>query len=104
MRSVAAAGDWVAVSDSLGRVLVYSLKTAELKGYAFGSRCLLNVASNTMAIDVGGGHMTVYDLTTMRRRHDYAFISPVEYAAFSTDGGRLFVLTANQTAYVLDLH
>jgi hypothetical protein len=56
-----------------------------------------------MAVDVGGGRMTVYDLTSMRRRHDYAFTSPVEYAAFSTDGSRLFVLTANQTVYVLDL-
>lgn len=103
MRDVIAAGDWVVVMDSLGRVLVYSLATGELKGYAFGSRCIVNVASNTLAIDLGGGRMTVYDLRTMRRNHDYAFSHGVEYAAFSSDGNRLFVLTSNQTAYVLDL-
>jgi peptidase M48-like protein len=103
MRSVLTAGNWVAVSDSLNRVLVYSLPRGELKGYAFGSRCIMNGTANRLAIDLGGGRMTVYDLTTMHRQHDYAFASNVEYAAFSKDGNRLFVLTSNQTAYVLDL-
>ncbi|HEX5069173.1 MAG TPA: M48 family metalloprotease [Vicinamibacterales bacterium] len=101
LRGVIAAGDWALVLDSLNRVLVYSLKTGDLKGYAFGSRCVVNAASGTMAIDLGGGRMTVHDLTTMRRLRDYAFANPVEYAAFSQDGGRLFVLTSDQTAYVM---
>lgn len=103
MRDAVAAGDWLTVTDSLGRLLVYSLATGDLKGYAFGRRCIMNAASSQMAVDLGGGRMSVYDLTTMKRRRDYAFGHPIDYAAFSKDGARLFVLTSNQMTYVLDV-
>ncbi len=102
-RDVLAAGDWVIVSDSLGRVLVYSLATGELKGYAFGGRPVVNLAAGLMAVDVGGGRVVVYELASMRRRREYTFTHEAALTAFSADGSRLFVLTADQIAYVLDL-
>ncbi len=38
----------------------------------------------------------------MEKRDRFVFSSPISVAGFSADGRRLFVLTANQTAYWLD--
>jgi len=47
--------------------------------------------------------LTVYDLNSMEKRDQFTFSSPISLTRFSPDGQSLFVLTANQTAYVLDM-
>jgi hypothetical protein len=103
IRSVTAAQGFVVISDSENRVLVYSLATAEQTGKVFGNHPVLSTAANLLSVENERGQLTLYDLKTMQKRDQLTFTSPVSLARFSADGKRLFVLTANQTAYVLNL-
>ena len=48
--------------------------------------------------------MTLYDLATSEAVDEFVFPSAIVYKALAAaDGRRLFVLTADQTAYTLDL-
>ena len=49
------------------------------------------------------GKLAVYDLDTLEKRDELVFSSPISMLRFSLDGRRLFVLTVNQTAYVMDV-
>ena len=90
------------VIDSKGRVLVYSVGTGELKGHAFGTSPVISTASGLLSVNLGGGRISIHDLATMHRRNQFTFAAPVVVASFSADGKRLFVLTSDQTVYVLD--
>lgn len=103
IRNVFAVGEWIVITDSQNRVLVYSLKTGEERGKAFGGRAAVAKETGLLSVENERGQLTIYDLRTMAKRDTYNFNSPVSLARFSADGRRLFVLTANQTAYVLDL-
>ena len=94
-------GDYVAVTDSLNRVLLYSLKSNELKGYAFGVAPLVNATSNTLAVSAGMGRIVLYDLQTLKARREFQFGSDVVLKSLSPDGERMFVLTADQQARVV---
>jgi hypothetical protein len=48
-----------------------------------------------------GPHLEAHDLETMRRTADFTFTHDVALTSFSPDGTRLFVLTTDQTTYVL---
>jgi hypothetical protein len=98
-----ALGDRVVVSDSLGRVVVYALATGEPAGYAFGQAPIVHPASGRVAVENGRGRIVLYALPAMRRLRDLAFPEEIVLKAFNADGTRLFVLTADQTAFVLDL-
>jgi WD40 repeat protein len=97
------AGDWVVISDTQNRVLVYSLSTGEPRGKTFGNHPTVAKASGLLGVENERGQLAVYDLSTMQRRDQFTFSSPISLAQFSPDGKRLFVLTANQTTYLLDL-
>jgi hypothetical protein len=101
--NVFAANDWVIISDSTNRVLVYSLTNGAQKGRLFGNRAAIGKATGLMCVENVSGQLTVYDLASMEKRDQFTFTHPVSLASFSQDGKRLFVLTANQTAYVLDV-
>jgi hypothetical protein len=83
-------------------VLVYSLKTGELKGRVFGGYATVAPAGNLLCVENESGKLAVYDLNTMEKRDEFIFSSPVSLVRFSRDGRQLFVLTSNQTAYLLD--
>jgi WD40 repeat protein len=102
LSNVFAAGDWVIVADTQNRVLVYSLKTGELKGRVFGGYATVSPAGNLLCVENESGKLAVYDLRTMDKRDQFIFSSPVSLVRFSRDGRQLFVLTSNQTAYMLD--
>ena len=96
-------GDSVIVSDSLGRVLVYSLATGELQGYAVGYEPIANTKAGLLAVDTGGGRLVIYDLKTLRRRDQLTFTTDIPLKAFNADGTRLFVLTDDQKAHVIGI-
>lgn len=102
LSNVYAAGDWVIVSDTENRVLVYSLKTGDLKGRVFGGYAAVSTVNNLLCVENESGKLAVYDLNTMEKRDSFTFSSPVALVRFSEDGRRLFILTSNQTAYLLD--
>ena len=98
-----AVGEWLVVHDSQRRVLVFSLATGELTGYALGRASVPNLATGLIAVDAGSGRVSVHDLKTMARRSDFTFSHPIEYATFNSDGTMLIAIAENQVAYVLSV-
>lgn len=103
LSNVFAVGDWVIIADTLNRVLVYSLTTGELKGRVFGGSATVSPNAHLLCVENEKGQLTIYSLETMEKRDQFTFSSPVSLIRFSQDGQRLFVLTSNQFAYVLDV-
>ena len=102
IENVTAEGDWILVTDNENRTLVYSLSSGERKATLFGSHSAISVAAQALAVGNEAGEIDIYSLPMVEKREHLSFSSPVSVASFSADGQRLFVLTANQTAYVLD--
>ena len=98
-----AAGDYLIISDTSNRVLLYSLGTGEQKGKFFGRAPAISKAAGLLSVETERGQLTLFDLSTGERRDRFDFSAPVSLAHFSDDGKRLLVLTADQTVYVLDL-
>jgi hypothetical protein len=96
-------GDWIAVSDYLNRVLLYSMATGKMLGRVFGENPEISVEKNLLCAESGRGKLTLYDLKTLEKKGQFVFSHPVSLMRFSDDGKQLFVLTANQMTYLLDL-
>src|SRR5206468_2823267 len=92
LANVFAADDWVVITDTQNRVLVYSLKSGDLKGRAFGGYAAISRASNLLCVENESGKLAVYDLNTMEKRDELIFSSPISMLRFSPDGTHLFVL------------
>ncbi len=103
VEDVFAVNDWVVIADSTNRVIVYSLSTGASKGHVFGGRATVGAAAGLICVENGPGRVRLYDLATLQMREELTFTHAVSLSAFSPDGKRLLVLTADQTAYVLDL-
>jgi beta-barrel assembly-enhancing protease len=117
--NVFAAGDHVVIADTQNRLLVYSLLTGEQKGRVFGSRAVVGgsngksggqsagqAAGQTaglMCVENERGKLAIYDLASLEKRDEFTFTHPVSLTSFSQDGKKLFVLTANQAVYVLNV-
>ena len=90
------------MSDTENRTLVYSLSSGQQKAKVFGRLAAVSAVSNLLCVENGEGLMNLFDLTTFEQREQFTFPTRVSFARFSEDGKRLFVLTANQTVYLLD--
>jgi WD40 repeat protein len=49
------------------------------------------------------GHLSVYDLRTLKQTNEFSFAERISGDFFSEDGKRLFVLTNDQTSFILDV-
>ena len=96
-------GDRMFVTDSLGRVLLYSLATGEVTGQIVGDSPTLSADGRRLAVKTGEGRLAVHDVATLRRLSVLKFKSDVIFGAFSPDGANLFALTAEQTAHVIQI-
>jgi hypothetical protein len=97
-----AEGDWLIASVSGNRVLTYSIASGLEKGHFFGSHPFAS-HNGRLAIESESGQVSVYDMATSQLQQQYTFSDPVSFKTFSRDGSRLFVMTASQTAYILDV-
>jgi len=95
-------GDWVLVGDNENRTRVYSLSTGEQKAILFGSYSMLSTGAGILLVENEAGEMDVYDLKSLEKRNTLTFPYRISAWSFSGDGKRLFVLTANQIAYIFD--
>jgi WD40 repeat protein len=95
-------GDWVIASASGNQVLTYSMATGQQKGHFFGTSPSVST-SGWLAVESEARQINVYDMATSQFKQQYTFSDPVSFKRFSRDGSRLFVITASQTAYFLDL-
>ena len=98
-----AMGDWLVVTDNLNRVLLYSVSTGEQKAKWFGYRPQISRNGDRLCLSNGRGHLVVYELHTMKQISEFSFASRISANLFSEDGKRLFVLTNDQTAFILDV-
>jgi hypothetical protein len=103
LRGATAAGDWVGVTDNQNRTLLYSLLSGEAKGRFFGTQPAILPSAGLLALQNERGHLSLYDLSSMESVDEFVFPSALVYKAFGAEGKRLFVLTADQTTYTLDL-
>lgn len=103
VRSAKVDGAWAAFEVSGDRVLTYSLASGKEQGHVFGHAPTISSPGGVYAVSAGDGEVNVYRLADSQLRGSYKFLASVAYKRFSSDGKRLFVLTRDQTAYVLDL-
>jgi len=96
-------GDRMFVTDSLGRVLSYSLSTGEVDGYAFGASPVVSADGGALALETGEGRLAVVDAKTMARKADFRFKHAIVFTAFGPDSASLLVVTADQTAHAITL-
>lgn len=71
--------------------------------HLFGLAPVLHAGTRQLAISSATGELDLYELGNPQVKREYHFPTSVAYKTFSPDGKRLFVLTRDQTAYVLDL-
>jgi len=103
VREFLAGGDWAVIGVRGDRVLTYSFRSGTEVGHVFGTDPKLSIASNQLAVTSANGDIQIYDLASTTLKHQYKFPIPVAFKQFSADGKRLFVLTRDQTVFVLDL-
>jgi hypothetical protein len=101
--SIFSAGDVIIFSKDAVRVYIYSLLDGQLKAKLIGVRPSANAQNNLLALETGSGLLTIYDLYTGAKLDEQFFSDPIAYTHFSENGQRLFVLTENQDAFVIDM-
>ncbi len=97
-----AEGDWVLVTDNENRTRLYSLSSGEQKAILFGTHSILSIAAGILLVENETGQLDVYDLKSLEKRTQLTFPYHIAARAFSDDGKRLFILTANQIAFIFD--
>lgn len=99
---VFADADWLTLIDSENRVLLYSLKSGELRWRFFGENAVINVKQNIAIVENIPGQLAIYDLSNGQKTGDMAFAKDIVYTTFSPDGTRFFVLSNDQEYYIFD--
>lgn len=96
-------GDRLVLHDSEGRVLIYSLKTGELRHRFFGDTAAVNPKRNQVVVENFPGEVSLYDLDTGDLKANLRIAGAAAFVRFNLAGDRLFVLSDAQTAYAFDL-
>jgi WD40 repeat protein len=97
-----ATGDTLMLVDNNHRVMLYSIR-GEPKGRLFGGYAVLSKDGSKLAVEREPGRVFVYDTVTLREADQFTFGGEIVTAQFSSDSSRLFVLTDDETAIVLNL-
>ena len=103
IRDVEVCKEFVIVSDSQNRVVVYSRESGATVGRTFGSLAAVDPAGMRIAVRNTGGEIRLHDLATMTEQDRFQFASTVSRAAFRSDGQVLNVLTSAQEVLRLDV-
>jgi WD40 repeat protein len=96
-------GDRLVLHDSERRVLIYSLKTGELRHRFFGDTAAVNPRRNQVVVENFPGEVALYDLDTGDLKASLRIAGSAAFVRFNLAGDRLFVLSDAQTAYAFDL-
>lgn len=102
INQVMAAGDFLLINDDENRTLVYSISQGKLLQRFFGSRAAISPVSGLIAVENVPGRLTIYDVISGEERERLSFTKPISIVQFTAEGKRLFVLTADQTAFMFD--
>ena len=96
-----AAGDRVFVTDTRGRVLVYSLKDGSLTGHVWGHLRGMAADGSRFCVQPERGRLVLYDAATLAKVDEFNFGQPVTSVAFR--GKKILVLTSNQVVYGMEM-
>jgi hypothetical protein len=96
--------DWLALRDSEGRVLIYSIKVGDLLHRFFGDHAAMNPANNQIAVENFPGEITLYNLDTGDRQATFVINGSAAFVRFNLEGNKLFVLSDAQSVYAFDLN
>lgn len=103
IRRTRTAGDYVIVEDSDNRVLVFSLRTGEGSGRAFGRVVAVAHNGQRICLQNGDGQLTIRDLPGLEEREALRFPARVSHAEFHPDDTMMSVLTAKQEVITISL-
>ncbi|HEY0100158.1 MAG TPA: M48 family metalloprotease [Pyrinomonadaceae bacterium] len=96
--------DWLVLHDSGNRVLVYSIKSGDLRHRFFGSVAAINPKKNQLAVENLPGEVALYDLDSGERQTTFVIGGSAAFVRFNLKGDRFFVLSDAQSAYAFDLN
>lgn len=102
--AVASGGDWVVIGDGQNRVMIYSISGAQPDRRLFGHRPVVSANGNLLCLENETGHVEVYELKSLQKQQELDFSRAVSVMQFTPEGKNLFVLSADQNAYLVDLH
>ena len=102
IRSAYAAGDWLIYADENRRVGVYSFSKAKEVGKVFGQLEAVSAGAGLLFLQTEPGKLAVYGLANLEQKDEFSFASEVIFAAPIVDNKQLFVLTADQSTYLLE--
>jgi len=102
LESILATKEWIAATDSYHRAVVYNVKTGKCTGKTFGSPFEIAGDSRELLISKDPRHFILVDTETMTQKSEFAFPFAVTTANLSPKGDRMFVVTEDQTIYILD--
>jgi len=102
IRSLSMTANYLAISDSENRVLLYSIRNGQQIGRVFGGPAALSQAG-TIAVATQNGKLELYSCDNLHKITDYSFATSIVYSQFNKAGDRLLVFTSDQTVYVIDV-
>jgi WD40 repeat protein len=94
---------WLALHDSRGRVLVYSIKDGDLRRRFFGANTAINPTNNQIAVENFPGEITLYSLDTGDRQATFVINGSAAFVRYNLQGNKLFILSDAQSVYAFDL-
>lgn len=99
-----AAGDYVLISDSLGRQTVYSLSDQRMIGTIVGRVVAFIAAPQpVIVIEPGPGRLQFFDPARLTPLDELTFSRSLSLMRFTSDGKKLFVVKSDQVAYLIDV-
>ncbi len=100
VQSAVSAANLLAIADRSSQVLVYSTGGKRL-GSVFGRFAVVS-PTGLLVVQNAEGELTIYDGQTLERKASLLLPSRVRVARFNADGSRLLLVTADQTARLID--
>jgi WD40 repeat protein len=101
---VRAAADYIVVTDTLGRLLMYSVSSGKMLGKFFGRVSEISSGPNPiLCIERSKGRLELYQPGNRIPSTKLQFSWPTSLVRFTPDGKQLFVLTSDQAAYLIDI-
>jgi len=101
VNSAWADGDSLLLQDNRDRVIVYSLSTGKESGKQTGHLVTFSNGAGAFCLQRVPGRLEIYSLSAVEKTDEFAFSSQVAMATFTSEK-KLFVLTGDQTGYLLE--
>ena len=103
IRTASLHDDWVAVTDNLGRALIYSLSDGIQQAHFFGGHPVIVPGQNLLLLRNDQDELDLIDIKSGEKKEHFSFPAPVAATLVTANGKKAMVLTTDQTVYWVDL-